>query len=71
MGERKFIRFENTGNDVYNVFNHKNDYLGYIYFYDEWKTHKQFVFCPGIDTFFTAGCLLEIIEKLKELNKNG
>ncbi|MCX6748446.1 MAG: hypothetical protein NT076_02475 [Candidatus Pacearchaeota archaeon] len=64
----KFIRF-----DGFEVSNHKGEYLGNISL-KEWKVHTQYVFNPDLETFFTAGCLKEIEEKLEELNrglKNG
>lgn len=73
----KFIQFKEKIEDdlfmVY-VYNHKGEYLGYIEYKDDWKKHKQHIFVPYKDAispelFFTEGCLLEIAEKLKELNK--
>lgn len=62
-----FIRF-NEMEEKTEVFNHRGEYLGDIWFNDEWKIHKQWCFSPMSGSFFTTGCLIEIVEKLKELN---
>lgn len=65
-----FIKFKPTANkDVLRVYNHKEDYLGIIEFFSKWRIHKQFIFIPEGNSFFTEGCLMEIAEKMKELNK--
>ena len=69
----KFIRFEKkedlTINDTLDVYNHKHQYLGWLSYMDEWKKNKQWIFNPAEDSFFTEGCLLEIVMKLRKLNK--
>ena len=69
----KFIRFKEAldQENCYIVNNHKGDRLGFIEWKGDWKIHKQYIFCPLKDTFFTNGCLLEIVEKLNELNKKN
>ena len=67
----KFVKFVKVLDKRFNVYNHKKEFLGHIDFFDEWKVHKQFVFYPLGDTFFTAGCLKEIEDKLVELNASG
>lgn len=67
----KFIRFkaDRIKKEELDVYNHKGEYLGWIEFKGDWKTHKQFIFCPMPDMFFTKGCLHEIVQKLQEMNK--
>jgi hypothetical protein len=66
----KFIHFKSdrVKSDELSVHNHKGTFLGWIEFQGEWKTDKQFIFCPANDVFFTEGCLREIVEKLQEMN---
>jgi SMC interacting uncharacterized protein involved in chromosome segregation len=72
---KKFIRFQ-EGLDYMGyetgrieVHNHKKELLGYIDFQGKWKSHKQFIFIPMPETFYTIGCLVEIGLKLKEMNE--
>jgi len=66
---KKFCKFEFMGGDWYDVWNHKTELIGHIEFMGKWKKHKQFIFCPDEDTFFTSGCLIEIVKFLDKLNK--
>ena len=67
---RKFVYYQTSKLDptIIEVFNHKAQYLGYINWIGFWKVHKQFVFNPDNETFFTSSCLKEITEKLESLN---
>ena len=74
--ERKFIHFHNrkiefTREFIIDVYNHKEEHLGIIQYWNEPRFHKQFIFEPEFTEplFFTSGCLEEIIIKLKALNK--
>jgi len=76
----KFIRVERElGDDLlpdvrnvgFSVYNHKREYLGRIDFESRWKTHKQFIFWPVSNSFFTSGCLQEIVEVLDKFNQEA
>ena len=76
----KFIRIEKELGEeeikdikeiTFNVFNHKKEYLGWIDYKYSWKKHKQFIFSPAEDTFFTIECLKEITDYLDKLNKES
>lgn len=52
--------------DVWEVITIDKDKLGYIKFRGAWR---QFVFEPSCNTFWSHGCLEQIVEFLKKQNK--
>jgi hypothetical protein len=68
MTERKFVKFGELTDGTMKVSNHKGEYLGYLSFMGQWRVHKQWVFNADSDTFYTEGCLAEIMGKLNQLN---
>lgn len=54
--------------DFYNVYNHKKDKIGIIFYYKNWKC---WVWNQGANIIMSDTCLKQVIDKLKELDKNA
>jgi len=55
-----------AGKSVYHVFSKKDkSQLGIIFWYFNWH---QYIFDPKKDTIWSDGCLLQIINFIKQLN---
>lgn len=61
-----FIKFKDGLHGEIFVYNHKDEFLGYLIFNKRWK---KWVFDVDSDTFYDSKCLDVISEKLKQINK--
>jgi len=76
--KKPLLHFKQVGLDhrkkqIYYVYNHEDEYLGVIN-----NSHVgrffHWIFCPQEQTYYTNGCLKEIVEFITELyrkDKNG
>jgi hypothetical protein len=64
--KKPLLNFENKAKDVYYVYNHEMEWLGVI---SKSRIGKfmHWIFAPVEQTFFTNGCLKEIIEFITQL----
>ena len=58
--KKPLLRFEEKGEFIYCVYNHEGDVLGQIV-NSRVGRFMHWVFCPEGETFYTNGCLKEII----------
>ena len=68
------LKFEDTMEDgTYEVYNHKNEYLGFCEYYKKWKCWTFASAPEGTygETAFSADCLKEISEFLELKDKEG
>lgn len=66
-GMNKYLEFKKQPDNTIHILNKKRgDYLGQIMFYPQWK---QFVFEPNLGTVFNDECLIDIIWRIKFMNK--
>lgn len=70
--ESKYLDFieetiPNRKTPIVHVMNKSTTYLGMIYFYPSWR---KFIFRPEADIIFDTSCLLDIVNKLNELQEN-
>ena len=71
MLEGKYLRFikiwpEAKKLPVYRIANRKDEYLGILSFYPQWR---KYVFAPSLLCKFDATCLSEIIDALNIINE--
>lgn len=59
----KFLTFEKTETEI-KVKNKKGIYLGYIYFYRQWK---KWIYEPACGTFYDSQCMKDIFEYMAML----
>lgn len=65
----KYIYFEKTpvNEDEWDIWNNRHqDLIGRIKYYEPWK---QYVFIGRDDCIFSASCLADIIDFIKQLEK--
>jgi hypothetical protein len=69
-GRLIFEEYSNPPNEevIHLVLNHKRESLGNLSYFKHWK---QWVFDAHYDTIYSWDCLLEISNKLKELNEQS
>jgi len=61
---------EHGGKPIIDVCNKKDESLG-ILIYDDRKRWQQYVWCQDEEMQMSQDCLQHIVDKLKELNKEG
>jgi len=73
--EKPLLKFKEEGKDhrkenIYYVFNHEEVFLGVI---NKSRVGKflHWIFCPQEQTYYTNGCLKEIVEFINSLYKNN
>lgn len=65
---KRFVKIRKVpGKKLYEVKNHKKEFLGQIEFHIRWK---KWVFDAVVGTFFDSTCLKQIAEKLETLDKS-
>jgi len=69
--KKPLVKFKEQGKDhrgegIYYVYSHNDEFLGVI---NKSRVGRfmHFIFCPQEQTFFTNGCLKEIIEFITKL----
>ena len=64
--KKPLLTFEEQGKDLYYIYNHEKEFLGVI---NRSRVGKfmHWIFCPQEQTFFTNGCLKEIVEFITSL----
>jgi hypothetical protein len=64
--KKPLLKFKEQGKDLYYVYNHEDTFLGVI---NRARVGRflHFIFSPQEQTFFTNGCLKEIIEFITSL----
>lgn len=65
--KNKFLKFEKRelGSSItYHVENKDNQFLGRIWLNKQWK---EWVFEPEFETYYSAGCLKQIVEFMERL----
>ena len=64
--KKPLLRFKEQGKDNYYVYNHEEEFLGNIVRSRVGK-FLHWIFCPQEQTFYTNGCLKEIVEFITSL----
>jgi len=62
----KLVKKDSRGKEIYDIFNHEDEFLGVIN-----NSHVgrffHWIFCPQEQTYYTNGCLKEIVEFITKL----
>lgn len=64
--KKPLLTFKETGKDLYYVYNHEGEWLGVINS-SRVGRFMHWILCPNEQTFFTNGCLKEIVEFITAL----
>ena len=69
--KKPLLKFEQKGTDhrnkeIYYVYNHEDEFLGVIN-NSRVGRFMHWIFCPQEQTFYTNGCLKEIVEFITKL----
>jgi len=64
--KKPLMKFEERGKDLFYCYNHEGEWLGVIN-RSRVGRFMHWIFCPQEQTFFTNGCLKEIVEFITKL----